>query len=272
MSQKTIRNDFVSEKTALITGASSGIGKSFAEILAKEGYNLILVARRKHKLDALAETLADQFSVETKVIVADLSITEQITNVVETIKSLEHINVLVNNAGFGLSSSFAKGDYERQLAMVNVHVVASYMLSRAAVPIMLRKNEGLIINVSSMSGLMIKFGDVTYTTTKAFLITFSESLQEELRNTNINIHALCPGMTYSEFHDTKELEEFDKSTVPKRLWMSSAEVVKKSLKAARKGKVVYVPGFLNRLSLFLSNMFIVRRLSQWIISRNEKKT
>jgi len=262
----------VSEKTALITGASSGIGKSFAEILAKEGYNLILVARRKHKLDELAESLANQFLVDSKVIVADLSKTEQIKNVEETIKSLDHIDILVNNAGFGLSSSFAKGNYERQLAMVNVHVVASYLLSRAAVPIMLKKNEGLIINVSSMSGLMTKFGDVTYTTTKAFLITFSESLQEELRNTNIKIHALCPGMTYSEFHDTKELEEFDSSTVPKRLWMSSAEVATKSLKAARKGKVVFVPGFLNRMSLFLSKLLLVRRISQWAISRNEKKT
>jgi len=259
------------EKTALITGASSGIGKSFAEILAKEGYNLILVARRKQKLDELAETLNDQFSIESKVVVADLSKIDQITAVVETIKSLDHIDILVNNAGFGLSSSFVKGNYERQLAMVNIHVVASYMLCRAAIPIMLRKNEGLIINVSSMSGLMTKFGDVTYTTTKAFLIVLSESLQEELRDTNIKIHALCPGMTYSEFHDTKDLEEFDRSAIPKRLWMSSNEVVIKSLRAARKGKVVYVPGFLNRLSLFFSKMVLVRRISQWFISRNEKE-
>ena len=262
----------MSEKTALITGASSGIGKSFAEILAKEGYNLILVARRKQKLDELAKTLADRFSIESKVVVADLSKIEQIKTVKETIKSLDRLDILVNNAGFGLSSSFAEGDYERQLDMVNIHVVASYLFCRVAVPIMLRENEGLIINVSSMSGLMTKFGNVTYTATKAFLITLSESLQEELRNTNIKIHALCPGMTYSEFHDAKELEEFDRSTVPKRLWMSSNQVATKSLKAARKGKVVYVPGFLNRLSLFFSKMVLVRRISQWFISRNEKKT
>ena len=271
MSQKILGNDFVPEKTALITGASSGIGKSFAEILAKEGYNLILVARRKQKLDELAETLTNQFSIESKVIVADLSKIEQIKAVEESIKSLDNIDILVNNAGFGLSSSFTEDNYERQLDMVNIHVVASYMLCRAVVPIMLRKNEGLIINVSSMSGLMTKFGNVTYTSTKAFLIVLSESLQEELRNTKIQIHALCPGMIYSEFHDTKELEEFDRSAVPKRLWMSSKEVVIKSLKAARKGKVVYVPGFLNKLSLFFSNMVLVRRISQWFISRNEKK-
>ena len=261
----------MSKKIALITGASSGIGKSFAEILAKEGYTLILVARRKQKLDELAETLTNQFSVESKVIVADLSKIEQIKAVEEIIQSLDNIDVLVNNAGFGLSSSFAEGNNERQLDMVNVHVVASYILCRAAVPIMLRKNEGLIINVSSMSGLMTKFGDVTYTTTKSFLIVLSESLQEELRKTKIKIHALCPGMTYSEFHDTKELEEFDRSAVPKRLWMSSKEVATKSLRAARKGKVVYVPGFLNRLSLFFSKVTLVRRISQWFISRNEKK-
>ncbi len=261
----------MSEKTALITGASSGIGKSFAEILAKEGYNLILVARRKQKLDTLAETLTKQFSIEAKVLVADLSKIEQIKVVEEAIKSLDNIDILVNNAGFGLSSSFAEGNYERQLDMVNIHVVASYMLSRATVPVMLRVNKGLIINVSSMSGLMTKLGDVTYTTTKAFLIVLSESLQEELKDTNIKIHALCPGMTYSEFHDTKDLEKFDRSTVPKRLWMSSKEVATKSLRAARKGKVVYVPGFLNRLSLLLSKLVFVRIISQWFIKRNEKK-
>jgi short-subunit dehydrogenase len=261
----------VSEKTALITGASSGIGRSFAEILAKEGYNLILVARRKQKLDALAETLTKQFSIESKVLVADLSKIEQVKVVEETIKSLDNIDILVNNAGFGLSSSFAEGNYERQLDMVNIHVVASYLLSRAAVPIMLRVNKGLIINVSSMSGLMTKLGDVTYTTTKAFLIVFSESLQEELRDTNIKIHALCPGMTYSEFHDTKDLEKFDRSVVPKRLWMSSQEVATKSLRAARKGKVVYVPGILNRLSLLFSKTVFFRRISQWFIKRNDKK-
>lgn len=271
MNQKTIGNDFVSKKTALITGASSGIGKSFAEILAKEGYNLILVARRKQKLDELAETLTERFSIESTVIVADLSKIEQIKTVEEAIKSLDHIDILVNNAGFGLSSSFAKGNYERQIDMVNIHVVASYIFCRAAVPVMLRENEGLIINVSSMSGLMTKFGDVTYTTTKAFLIVLSESLQEELRDTKIKIQALCPGMTYSEFHDTEELEEFDRSAVPKKLWMSSNEVATKSLRAARKGKVVYVPGFLNRLFLFFSKMVLVRRLSRWFISRNKKK-
>ncbi len=261
----------MSDKIALITGASSGIGKSFAEILAKEGYNLILVARRKQKLNALAENLTKQFSIESKVLVADLAKLEQVKVVEETIKSLEHIDILVNNAGFGLYSSFTEDNYERQLDMVNVHVVASYMFCRAAVPIMLRKNEGIIINVSSMSGLMTKYGNVTYTTTKAFLIVLSESLQEELRNTNIKIQALCPGMTYSEFHDTKELEEFDRSTVPKRLWMCSNEVVTKSLRAARKGKVVYVPGFLNRLSLLFFKLFLVRKISQCFISRNEKK-
>lgn len=141
----------MSEKTALITGASSGIGKSFAEILAKEGYNLILVARRKQKLDTLAETLTKQFSIEAKVLVADLSKIEQIKVVEEAIKSLDNIDILVNNAGFGLSSSFAEGNYERQLDMVNIHVVASYLFCRVAIPIMLRENEGLIINVSSMS-------------------------------------------------------------------------------------------------------------------------
>lgn len=261
----------MSQKTALITGASSGIGKSFAEILAKEGYNLILVARRKQKLDELAETLSKQFSVESTVIVADLTEIEQMKVVEETIKSLEHLDILVNNAGFGLSSGFAEGNYERQLDMVNIHVIASYMFCRAAVPVMLKENKGLIINVSSMSGLMTKYGDVTYTTTKAFLIVLSESLQEELRDTNIKIHALCPGMTYSEFHDTKDLEKFDKSTVPRSLWMSSKEVASKSLRAARKGKVVYVPGFLNRLSLFFTKMVLIRKISQWFISKNEKK-
>ncbi|MBY9000831.1 MAG: SDR family oxidoreductase [Candidatus Heimdallarchaeota archaeon] len=257
----------MSKKLALITGASSGIGKSFAEQLAEEGYNLILVARRKQKLEDLAEKLSKKFSTESQIVVADLSELEQIKNVVDIINSLDSIDILINNAGFGLSSGFAEGNAERQLDMVKVHVLASFSLCRAVIPVMLKRNEGLVINVSSISGLMIKYGDVTYTATKSFLIVLSEALQEELRKTDIRIHALCPGMTYSEFHDTEDLENFDRSSVPKGLWMSSSEVVRKSLKAARKGKTVYVPGFLNRVSLFFSNIALIRKISQWFIER-----
>ena len=257
-------------KIALITGASSGIGKSFAQQLAEEGYNLILVDRRKQKLEDLADDLSARYSTESQIIVADLSDLDQINKVVSNIETLGRLDILINNAGFGLSSSFATGDASRQLDMVKVHVLASFALSRAAMPVMLKRNEGLVINVSSMSGLMIKYGDVTYTATKSFLIVLSESLQEELRKTNIKIHALCPGMTYSEFHDTKDLENFDRSTVPKGLWMSSAKVVQKSLKAARRGKTVFVPGFLNRVSIFFSNIAVFRKISQWYIDKQEK--
>ena len=192
----------------------------------------------------------------------------EIDAVYDKLRKTENITFLVNNAGYGIPGSFIESDLAKQIDMINVHNIASFQLCKAVLPQMVERNTGTIINVSSISGLIVKYGNVTYTTTKAFLITLSEALQEELKHTNIKIQALCPGMTESGFHDTKELEKFDRTSVPKKFWMSSNEVAQKSLEALSKKKTVYVPGFRNRLIVTLSNSKIFGKI---IVSLAKRK-
>ncbi|MCE7741242.1 MAG: SDR family oxidoreductase [Candidatus Heimdallarchaeota archaeon] len=259
-------------KIAVITGASSGIGEAFAIELASQGYDLVIIARRIEKLDELANKVGTNFGTNSDIIIADLSQSKEIEMVIGRLKEIEGIEVLVNNAGYGLSGRFADVDLQTQLDMITVHNIASYSLTRAVVPDMIKRDKGTIINVSSMSGLMPRFGNVAYTVTKAFLIVFSEALQEELSNTKIKIQALCPGMTHTEFHDEDKLPHFDKSTVPKNFWMTSEDVAKKSLKALSRRKTIYVPGFRNRLLVGATNNFliggIIRFFVSWKLKRN----
>lgn len=261
-----MKNIPLGSKVAVITGASSGIGEMFARELAAKGYNLILVARRKQKLEELANEMNLKFKVSTEVILADLSEMTKIEELVTYFTEKEGIEVLVNNAGYGLLGNFVDIELSKQLKMIKVHSIASYCFSKAVLPAMLKNNKGFIINVSSLSGLMPKYGNVAYTVSKSFLIVFSQTLQEELRNTNIKIQALCPGMTVSEFHNKEKLPNFDKSSVPKKFWMTSEEVVRKSLKSLRKRKTIYVPGWKNRLSLRISNNFLIGAIIRYFIS------
>ena len=257
------------EKTALVTGASSGLGMAFARKLASEGYNLILVARREKRLKDLSTELTKKYSIKSDFLIADLSKMEGIEKLTEELSKVSDIDVLINCAGFGLVGSFIELDLERQLDMIYVHDIASYILIRKILPKMVENNSGLIINVSSMSGLMHRYGNVTYTTTKAFLVILSESLQEKLKKTNIKIQALCPGMTRTEYHDTKDLKDFDTSDIPKSMWMSADEVVNRSLKAARKGKTIFVPGVKNRISLWFSNSRLFIKIIRYFVSKRE---
>lgn len=256
---------------AVITGASSGIGLSFAKKLAAKGYNLIVIARRKNKLEQLAEDLQKEYKTDVNIITADLSKLEDIQRVSNGILEFENVEVLVNNAGFGLIGSFVEDDPQKQTSMLMVHNLASFLLCRTVIPDMLRRNCGIIVNVASMSGLMVKYGNVIYTSTKSFLITLSQSLQEELKASNIKIQALCPGMTKSEFHDSKELQDFDKKSVPRNFWMTSDKLVEKSLKALNKRKTVYIPGLRNKLVVWTSNNILIGAIIRFFIRKKLKK-
>ena len=254
-------------KYAIVTGASSGIGATFAKELATKGYNLILIARRKEKLENLANILSQEFKVDVEVLQADLSNIEMIEEVVNRLKQVEGIEVLVNNAGFGLLGKFADIELSKQLDMINVHSIASFSLTRAVIPEMIKNNKGFIINVASVSGLMYKSGNIAYSVTKSFLIVFSEALQEELRNSNIKIQALCPGMTITEFHDKDKLPDFDKSVVPNSFWMTSESVVRKSLRALKRRKTVYIPSFKYKMVVWLYNGFIIGGITNFIVNK-----
>ena len=207
-------------KTALITGASSGLGAEFARQLAARGYHLILTARRQSRLEQLAGELERQYPIPVEILVADLAQQQGLQAVAERIRLLPALDLLVNNAGFGTHGRFFQVESDKHAAMLQVHVNASVLLTHAALPGMIARHQGYIINVASMAGL-IPIRSVLYGTTKAFLVNFSEALQTELRGTGVKLQALCPGFTYTEFHDTPEYTGFNRRKIPRILWLTS---------------------------------------------------
>ena len=231
--------------TALITGASSGIGAAFARKLAALGYDLVLVARRGDRLEALAAELEAAYGIRAETLVADLTDEGDVERVAGAIAAIPNLELLVNNAGIGAEGRFYQADIGPQLDMIRLHVLASVRLARAALPGMVERGRGGIINVASVAGFMALPENVNYCATKGYLITFSKGLQLELTGTGVRVQALCPGFTHTEFHD--DLREFDKARTPKILWMPAEAVVEASLRGLARGEVVCIPGFGNRL-------------------------
>ncbi len=227
---------------ALITGASSGIGEAFARRLAAEGFDLTLVARREDKLRTLADEVSAAFGIRADVLAADLARDEDIERVARYIESQPDLALLINNAGFGTRGDFAHVELGPQLDMIHVHVVAAVTLAWAALPGMVGRGSGAIINVSSIAAFFPSGGGATYTATKAYLNNFSEALAGELDGTGVKVQALCPGFTYSGFHDTAEYTDFDRKQIPDPLWMSADSVVDESLAALAGNRVIVVPG------------------------------
>ena len=227
---------------ALITGASSGIGAAFARRLAAEGFDLTLVARRVERLQALADELSAAHGIRAEAWAADLAREEDIARLVEAIKARPDLTLLINNAGFGTRGDFAELPLDRHLEMMRVHDAATVALAWAALPGLMARGGGAIINVSSIAAFFPSGGGAIYTATKAFLNNFSEALAAEVSGTGVRVQALCPGFTYSEFHDTAEYQDFDRQTIPDRLWMSAEAVVDESLAALGGDRVIVVPG------------------------------
>lgn len=244
---------------ALITGASSGIGAAYAQHLAARSHDLILVARRRERMEKQAAHLAMTYGVRVRVLTADLSTSSGIEQVEQYIATLDRLDMLINNAGFGTSGSFATCDMHRHQAMIDVHMTASVRFCHVGLPRMIKQHRGTIINVASIAAFLPGPGNTTYAATKSYLVTFSETLQMELMDMNetgIKIQALCPGFTSSEFHDTPEFATFARSGVPASMWMTSDEVVTASLKALTHKNVTYVPGWRNRLLIAISQSSI----------------
>jgi short-subunit dehydrogenase len=245
--------------TAVITGASAGIGESFARRLAREGYNLVLVARRREKLDALAEDLKKRHAINAQSVLADLSKSEDIDRVADLLADLGEagkLDLLINNAGFGTTGNFANQPIKDNADMLNVHVTATMRLTRAALPGMLKQRRGGIINVASIAGWFPLPGNVNYSATKRYIITFSEALQTELMDSGVFVQALCPGFTYSEFHDTTPFRTtgFRRDSFPPFMWQTADQVVMASLNSLAGGDATVVPGIHNRLLVGLEGM------------------
>jgi len=231
---------------ALITGASAGIGKAYAHQLARAGYDLVLTARRETRLNEIRDSLQARHSVTVEVLPADLTSDDDLARL-ENYLADNGVNMLINNAGFGTDGKFIEVDVGRHLDMIDVHLKATIRLTYAALPNMIKQRSGTIINVSSIAAFMTRGGSPNYSSTKAYLNVFSKNLQGEMRDFGIKVQALCPGFTYTEFHDTSDHHTFKRSDIPDILWMSADEVVTASLLALKSNRVVVVPGYQNRL-------------------------
>jgi hypothetical protein len=234
-------------RTALITGASAGLGAEYARQLAAAGTNLILVARRLDRLEELARGLREKHAVAVDCLQADLATSEGIDRVERRISETATLDLLINNAGFGGGpGSFAEREAGHHLGMVQVHVATTVRLCRAVLPGMIARGRGGVINVASIAAFSSLSGPM-YSGTKAFLVMFSENLQSELLGTGVSVQALCPGMTHTEFH---EVAEIDKAVVPRALWMTAEKVVRTSLRRLGRGAVC-IPGWKNKTIAFL---------------------
>ena len=252
---------------AVITGATSGIGRSFAYKLAEKGYDLILTGRRKKELETVAENISDAFRVKVEILIGDLSNAMSRKEISETIKSAKKIDVLVNNAGFGIDHAFHRIGLEDVRSMIMTHDLASIEFIHAALPGMMRQRRGIIINVSSLGAFIPGFTRSLYLATKSFIHYFTKALQMEVYPYGIRLQSLCPGMTYSDFH--KRARKNDNNSSIKTLnFMSPDRVVDISLKSLRTGNVVCIPGILNKIMVILSKMLpgkLLRMLSRFRI-------
>ena len=229
-------------KLAVITGASSGIGKSYAYKFAEMGYDLLLIARREGLLKNICAEIKSKYNTNCEYLLAELSNEENRNNLYERIKRSD-VDVLINNAGFGMIDDFI--DMKESLNMIKVHNEALVEFTHAALVSMMKKQEGVIINVASIAGFLASPKNAMYCATKAFVITFTESLHIRLCDQNIKFQALCPGFTLSDFH---EKIGYDKSNPRFKTFMTSDDVVKISLKDLEKGKVICIPGFKYKLA------------------------
>jgi short-subunit dehydrogenase len=253
-----------SGKTALVTGASSGIGKAFAELLAQKGYAVVLTARRGDRLETLAAELKQKYGVAAHTIVADLAQPNASEQIAAELKSRDLvIDLLVNNAGYGVPGSYvnvAWGDHER---FMQVMVTAVLDLTYRLLPGMIERGWGRIINIASVAGMVPSpAGHTLYGASKAFLIRLSEALSAENGAKGVNVTAVCPGFTWSEFHDVTGTRD-KMNNMPGFLWLKADDVAREGYDAVMKGRSVVVNGAIYRFLVWL-NGALPRSMANWV--------
>ncbi|MFN8373050.1 MAG: SDR family oxidoreductase [Anaerolineae bacterium] len=261
---------------ALITGASSGIGEAYARALACQTYDLIIVARRADRLQALKAELEAKHGIQVEVLPADLTCDRDIAGVEQRICDAKNLSLLINNAGFDQLGDFVEVPLEKHLGMLKIHLEATIRFCHAALPAMRQRRGGGIINVSSMGGLEPLPQNSLYCATKAGLIMFTKVLAGEEQPHHIAVQVLCPGYTYTEIFDTVGFRGLRVNRIPRFLWMSAEDVVNESLAGLRPGKAVVIPGLANRILYgFLANP-IGRRLNRsawrWLYPKHKQET
>lgn len=248
------------QSTALVTGASAGIGREIARGLAARGHGLTLVARRRERLEELAAQLAAEHGVRAEWLPADLGDAAERARLAEEIAERGlTVEILVNNAGFGTYGRFPSAGLERELEQVNVLVAAVVDLNARYLPGMLERGRGAILNMSSTAGLQPLPGNGTYAAGKAFVLWHSEALHEEARGTGVTVTAVCPGPVQTEFQETSEPMFQDR--LPSFVWRGPERVAEDALRAAERGKRSVIPGGLPVRLAFGSNRMAPPRLA-----------
>ena len=233
-------------KTALITGASGGIGEALARTLAQHGYDLILVARTISKLEALGAELSTKNGVQTTSISSDLSAFDASEKLIADLETRGlQVDVLVNNAGFGEYGEFATGDPIKQQQMISLNILTLTMLTRHLLPKMLERKFGRVMNVASTAAFMPGPLMSVYYASKAYVLSFSEALGEELLNTGVTVTALCPGPTESDFQARAAMQ--DSKLVQGKTLMTAREVAEQGVAALERGQRVVIPGIMNQI-------------------------
>jgi short-subunit dehydrogenase len=251
---------------ALVTGATAGIGESFSRLLAAKNYNLVLVARDLPRLHERAAALEAKFGIKTHVIQADLATDEGCLRIEKYILE-NQIDVLINNAGFGTNKAFTMSTLEVEQQLLDVLVRTPMRLMHIALPLMKQRNNGIIINVSSVAGYI---AGGTYSASKSYLTVLSESLNTELSATNVKVSALCPGFTRTEFHQRGKMSM---KGLPNFLWLNPDRLVEQSWRDALEGKAVSIPGWQYKLLVLIVQTMprsIVRKVGMSMRAKQRK--
>jgi short-subunit dehydrogenase len=235
----------MSEGRALVTGASSGIGAAIAVELAKANYDLILAARRKDRLDEQASTLSKAHGVDVKVVAVDLGSKGGAATLIREAGAIGEVDVLVNNAGFGVHGNMADASIERTLEMCELNMTALTLLTHSFLKPMVARGRGRILQIASIGAYQPSPYYAVYSATKAYVLSFSEAVHYELKGTGVSVTTSCPGLTDTEFHD---VANHQKPAWMKAVTMTAEQVARISLKAMFKGKRTVIPGFVNWIS------------------------
>lgn len=245
---------------ALITGASTGLGKDFCELFSRDKFNLIMVARNKEKLHELAMELKQKYGIEIEIFPTDLSLQENIEKLIDFIKEKNiTVEYLINNAGIGVYGKFSETQWRQEYQMMELNMISLTHLMKKVIPMMLENKKGKILNVASTAAFQPGPLMGIYFATKAYVLSLSEALNEELKNTGVTITTLCPGPTETEFFKSAKMESLKFADTKSVFMMTSKEVAEIGYKSLMNSERVIVAGIINKISAF-STRFLPRPL------------